>query len=268
MAVIALHSAATGLSSLSTNLDVISNNLANVNTPGFKTSRVNFEDLIYQHKEQPGVENAAGDQRPAGLQVGLGVKVSNTQYDFSPGSPIETGEELDMMIAGSGFFEVEIVTEDGGGIGYTRAGNFNVNSDGEVVLGTRDGYRLVPGLQIPGETVSIDIASDGTVQAFDREGNSQEIGQIQLTNFINPAGLKSIGGNVYVETPASGPPVQGNPGEGNLGTIQQGFIENSNVNMVRELVSLIKTQRAFELNSQTIQAADRALEVVGNLRRF
>ncbi|WP_428388803.1 flagellar basal-body rod protein FlgG [Mucisphaera sp.] len=268
MAVIALHSAATGLSSLSTNLDVISNNLANVNTPGFKTSRVNFEDLIYQHKEQPGVENAAGGQRPAGLQVGLGVKVSNTQYDFSPGSPIQTDQDLDMMIGGAGFFEVEIVTEDGGGIGYTRAGNFNVNADGEVVLGTREGYRLVPAIQVPAETVSIDISESGIVSAIDRENNAQEIGQIQLTNFVNSAGLKSIGGNIYVETPASGPPVNGEPGQGNFGTIQQGFIENSNVNMVRELVSLIKTQRAFELNSQTIQAADRALEVVGNLRRF
>ncbi|QDU72368.1 flagellar basal-body rod protein FlgG [Mucisphaera calidilacus] len=268
MAVIALHSAATGLTSLSTSLDVIANNLANVNTPGFKSSRVNFEDLIYEHREQPGVENANGDQRPAGLQVGLGVKVSNTQYDFSPGSPIETEQDLDLMIAGAGFFEVEIVTEDGGGVGFTRAGNFNVNADGEMVLGTRDGYRLVPGITIPEGTVSVEVASDGTVYAVDPENDLQEIGQIQLTNFINSAGLKSIGGNIYVETAASGPPVQGTPGEGNLGTIEQGFIENSNVNMVRELVSLIKTQRAFELNSQTIQAADSALEVVGNLRRF
>lgn len=268
MAVIALHSASTGLSSLSTNLDVIANNLANVNTPGFKASRVNFEDLIYQHKEQPGVENATGAQRPAGLQVGLGVKVSNTQYDFSTGSPIETGQDWDMMIAGAGFFEVEIVTEDGGGVGYSRAGNFSVNADGEVVLGTRDGYRLVPAINVPADTTDVVISSDGTVYAVDPQNTQQEIGQLQLTNFINPAGLKSIGGNIYVETAASGPPVAGTPGEGNLGTIQQGFIENSNVNMVNELVSLIKTQRAFELNSQTIQAADSALEVVGNLRRF
>lgn len=268
MAITALHTAATGLSALSTALDVVANNLANVNTTGFKGSRVNFEDLLYQEKEQPGIENANGDERPAGLYVGLGVRVSNTQTNFEQGPPIPTDRPLDLYIEGDGFFQVDILEEEGTGIGFTRAGNFFRNSEGDVVLGNSDGPRLVPNINIPEDTTQITISADGTVFAFQAgEPEPAEIGQIELANFVNPPGLKPLGGNIYVETAASGPPITGVPGEGNFGTILQSFVEGSNVDPVKELVSLIKTQRAFEMNSKTIQAADQTLEVIANLRR-
>lgn len=267
MATLALHSAATGLNALSTELDVIANNLANVNTTAFKTQRVNFEDLIYQHKKQPGIENAAGGQNPAGLQVGLGTQISNTQFNFELGSAVPTGRDLDIYIEGNGFVEVELLSDQGGGVGYTRAGNFFVNRDGEMVLGNSQGPRIQPGITIPADALNVTIAADGTVAVTNPDNTSSIVGQLQLSTFINKQGLKSVGGNIYVETDASGPPIQGSPGEGSLGTILQGHLENSNVDPVSELVSLIKTQRAFEMNSQTIQAADEVLQVVGSLRR-
>jgi flagellar basal-body rod protein FlgG len=267
MAVLALHSASTGLNALSTELDVIANNLANVNTTAFKTQRVNFEDLIYQHKKQPGVENANGDHSPAGLQVGLGTQISNTQFNFELGSSIATGRDTDLYIEGDGFFEVEILSEQGGGVGYTRAGNFFTNRDGELVLGNSQGPRVVPGITIPDDAQSISVAADGTVSVVNPDASITNVGQLQLNTFVNKEGLKSIGGNIYVESEASGPAIAGNPGEGSLGTLLQGHLESSNVDPVSELVSLIKTQRAFEMNSQTIQAADEVLQVVGNLRR-
>ncbi len=269
MAVMALHSAATGLSALSTEIDIIANNLANVNTTGFKSSRANFEDLLYQEKAQPGVENANGDQRPAGLFVGLGTRISNTQYDFTIGPPVTTGRELDMMIDGSGFFKVSVLPELGDGIGYTRAGNFFVNQDGDVVLGNSDGPRLEPGINVPADTTRVEVSADGQVFAFQSGAVvPTNIGQLQLATFVNPNGLKPIGGNLFIESAASGPPIEGNPGEGTFGRILQKFLESSNVDPVTELVSLIKTQRAFEMNSQSIQAADEAMQVIGNLRRF
>ena len=267
MAVLALHSASTGLNALSTELDVIANNLANVNTTAFKTQRVNFEDLIYQHKKQPGIENANGDQNPAGLQVGLGTQISNTQFNFELGAAVSTSRELDIYIEGDGFLEVQILSEQGGGVGYTRAGNLFANRDGELVLGNSQGPRVQPGITIPNDALSISISADGTVSATNPDGSVTQAGQLQLASFVNMEGLKSIGGNIYVESEASGPPIQGNPGEGSLGTILQGHLESSNVDPVTELVALIKTQRAFEMNSQTIQAADEILQVVGNLRR-
>ncbi len=268
MAITALHSAATGLSALSTELDVLANNLANVNNAGFKRSRVNFEDLLYQEKAQPGVLNANGDQRPMGTFVGLGTRVSGTQIEFTQGSPIPTGQQLDLAIDGIGFFQVN-VGDLGGGIAYTRAGNFTVNADGEIVLGNSDGRRLEPPIQIDPEYVSIDVTSDGTIYvklADDTE--PQEVGRLELAAFVNPAGLEQIGGNLYLETAASGPPIVGEPGEGQFGRILHKFLEGSNVDPVKELVSLIKTQRSFEMNSQSIQAADEALQVISNLRRF
>jgi len=268
MAVLALHSASTGLTAMSTAIDVIANNLANSNTHGFKTMRANFEDLLYQEKMQPGVENANGDQRPAGLFVGLGKKVSNTQANFEAGPAVPTGAPLDMLIEGPGFFKVDIL-DDQGDTGYTRAGNFFRNSEGELVLGTSTGPRLEPSISISQETTSISISTDGRI--FAQEGGDpepSEIGQLELANFVNPAGLKQIGGNIFVETAASGPAIEGVPGEGNFGSILQGHLEGSNVDPVTELVNLIKVQRSFEMNSQTIQAADEVLQVVSNLRRF
>lgn len=267
MALVALQSAASGMSAMETQMDVISNNLANVNTTGFKAERVNFEDLLYQHKSQPGVQNAEGDKTPAGIDVGLGTRVSNTQHDFSQGSPLKTNNPLDLYIEGKGFFQVTIPNSGGNTtIGYTRAGNFFENSQGDMVLGNSQGPRIEPPITIPQDTVKLQIAQDGTVNAFEA-GKTQPtpIGQIQLATFVNPAGLQAQGQNIYTETAGSGPPIQGNPGQGTLGTLQQNTLESSNVDPVTELVALIKAQRAFEMNSQSIKAADQAMQVVGNL---
>ncbi len=270
MAIVALHSAATGLTALSTQIDVIANNLANANTNGFKASRVNFEDLLYQQLEQPGAENSKKEQRPSGVEVGLGVRVANTARDFRQGTAINTGSPFDVMIDGKGFFAVDIVQQEGNGIGYTRAGNFFVNKDGELVLGNSSGPRIEPPISgIPADATALTISTDGKVFITQPGSTTQsQVGQIQLSNFINPQGLKAIGGNIYVETDASGPPTTSNPGENGVGVTQQGFIEGSNVDPVSELVNLIKAQRTFEMNSQTIQAADQALQVVSNLKRF
>jgi flagellar basal-body rod protein FlgG len=269
MAVIALHSASTGLSALSTSLDVIANNLANANTDGFKASRANFQSLLYQEKEQPGVENANGDQRPTGLYVGLGTKISGTQVDFSIGPALTTDRELDLLIDGPGFFQVQVEDDRGEGLAYTRAGNFTLNRDGEIVMANDQGRRLVPGIEVPAEATGIEILDDGTVLvAMPGQNEPEELGRIELATFINPAGLKQIGENLYLPSAASGEAQLGDPLEGGRGGLKQGFLEGSNVDPVEELVSLIKTQRAFELNSQSIQAADEVLQTVGQLRRF
>ncbi len=269
MAITALHSAATGLSALSTQLDVVANNLANVNTDGFKGSRVNFQDLLYIEKAQPGVENANGDQRPTGLYVGLGVKVSGTQVDFTQGSLINTGQELDVAIEGKGFFQVQVEDDRGAnGIAYSRAGNFALNEDGELVLANDQGRRIQPNITIPDGVEGISISTDGRVLALIAgDAEPQEVGQLELARFINPAGLKQIGENLFAETAASGPPTTANPSENGLGLLRQGFIEGSNVNPTRELIGLIRTQRAFEMNSQSIRTADESLQTIAQIRR-
>jgi flagellar basal-body rod protein FlgG len=254
---------------LNTKLDVIANNLANVNTQGFKRSRVNFEDLLYQEKKLPGVENGLGDATPTGLYVGLGTKVSGTQLEFEQGAFIETEKDLDLAVDGEGFFRVEVVdgvSEEG--VAYTRAGNFTVNADGEVVLANDRGWRLSPGITVPEGTVGIEVSPEGVVSAQVGDATElQEIGTIQLAAFLNPQGLKQAGGNLFVESEASGPPLVGDPETEGLGSVQQGFLEASNVNPTRELVELIQTQRAFEINSQVIRAADETLRTIGQLRR-
>ncbi|MCE9590131.1 MAG: flagellar basal-body rod protein FlgG [Planctomycetes bacterium] len=268
MAIVALHSASTGLSALSTNIDVIANNLANVNTAGFKASRANFEDLLYQMKQQPGVETASGDQRPAGLQVGMGTRISNTQYDFTKGSPQITGRPLDLMIDGNGLFRVSIPPDRGNGVGYSRAGNFFLNSDGEVVLGNTTGSKLDPPITVPQDATNLTVSADGIVSAqLPGQTTYSQLGQLQLATFVNPNGLQSIGGNLYIESAASGPPIEGTPAQGSFGSIIQNALESSNVDPVHELVDLIKAQRAFEMNSQSIQVADQTLQVISNLRR-
>ncbi|MEN0019804.1 MAG: flagellar basal-body rod protein FlgG [Planctomycetota bacterium] len=269
MAAIALQSAASGLSALNTQLDVIANNLANVNTSGFKRSRANFQDLMYIERAQPGTENANGDERPTGLYVGLGVRVSGTQVAFEQGAPITTENPLDLMIDGMGFFRVEIAADRGeGGVAYTRAGNFTVNSDGELVLATSEGPRLADAINVPDDATTISVDRTGRIfSGTPGDANSVLLGQIQLANFINPAGLKQIGENLFTKSEASGPPLVGNPGEENRGSIMQGFLEASNVDPTRELINLIRTQRAFELNSQSIRAADETLQTIGQIRR-
>jgi flagellar basal-body rod protein FlgG len=269
MAITALHSAATGLKALSTRIDVIANNLANAETTAFKRSRVNFEDLMYLTLKQPGAQNASGELSPAGIFVGTGTRISNTQIDTEQGSQERTDRQLDVAIEGDGFFRVRILSTVGDGTAYTRNGNFFVNRDGNLVLGMGDGYLLDPPISIPEGTTDISISEDGIIRAFRGDSNeAQEVGQLQLYQFINPQGLRLLGGSLYQETEASGTPIEGNPGDQGAGKILQGYLESSNVDPVKELVTMIKTQRAFELNSQSIQSADQALQTIGNLRRM
>ena len=268
MAITALNSAATGLRALSTRIDVVANNLANAETTGFKRSRTNFEDLMYLTLKQPGLRNSSDDLSPAGIFVGLGVKISNTQIDLEQGSMESTSRPLDVAISGQGFFKVKIDPNQGDGTAYTRNGNFFVNDKSELVLGMGDGYKVDPPITFPQNVQEISISQDGVVQVL-AAGNTtkQTVGQLELYQFVNPQGLNLLGGSLYQETEASGQPTQSRPGENGTGKIFQNFLEGSNVDPVKELVTLIKTQRSFELNSQSIQTADQALQTIGNLRR-
>lgn len=269
MAITALNSAATGLRALSTRIDVVANNLANAETTAFKRSRVNFEDLMYLGLKQPGTTSGNGEVAPAGIFVGLGTKISNTQLDLEQGSMENTGRQLDVGIQGTGFFKVKILDTVGEGVGYTRNGNFFVNNQNELVLGMGDGYKLLPPITIPQGATDISISQDGVIQCVKPGQNAKtQVGQLQLSSFVNPQGLSLLGGSIYVPTDSSGPAIDNKPGENGTGTILQGFLEGSNVDPVKELVTLIKTQRSFELNSQSIQTADQALQTIGNLRRF
>jgi len=268
MAILALHSAASGMKALDTALDVTANNLANVNTVGFKSSRVNFEDLLYQVRREPGVLNAEQEPIPHGIQVGLGVAVSGTQLNFEHGSVEPTTNPLDLMIDGQGFFQVTTIQDGDPITAYTRAGNFTTNREGTLVLGTTEGPVLDPQLQIPSDTIDIQVTADG--QVMGRQPGAPTLtafGQMELARFVNPEGLRQIGQNLYAETEASGTPVTGPPQQDGLGSVKSNFLEMSNVDPVRELVALIRTQRAFELNSQSIQSANQALQVVTNMAR-
>ncbi len=268
MAITALHSAATGLRALSQRIDVVANNLANAETTAFKRSRTNFEDLYYLTLKQPGTTNSAGEVSPAGIYVGLGVRVSNTQLDTEQGSLENTGRQLDVGISGQGFFKVKIMDTIGDGFGYTRNGNFFINKQGEIVLGMGDGYKLTPNLVVPKGTTDVTISADGKVEATVAGQNAKkQVGNLEISQFVNPQGLNMLGGSIYTETPSSGPSLPSKPGENGSGQVLQGFLEASNVDPVKELVTLIKTQRAFELNSQSIQTADQALQTIANLRR-
>ncbi|MCL2646711.1 MAG: flagellar basal-body rod protein FlgG [Phycisphaerales bacterium] len=268
MAIIALHSAATGMTALSTQLDVISNNIANANNNGFKASRATFEDLLYQYQQLPGAKNELGDIQPIGVAVGYGTRVNGTQLDMSQGSMIQTGRQYDVCIQGTGFFRVKVMQTQGDGFGYTRSGNFFVNTDGKLVCNSQDGYLLDPPITVPQDSTGITISQDGRVFSTNAGStNSQEIGQIQIANFRNPQGLIQMGGNFFQRSDASGPEILQNPGLNGTGVLQQAALETSNVDPVTELVNMIKTQRTFELNSQSIQAADQMLQQVNNLRR-
>ena len=268
MAIIALNAAATGLRALSSRIDVIANNLANAETEAFKRQNMNFEDLMYLQYKQPGVTDTAGDMTPAGINVGLGTKVSNTQLDMTQGSLTSTDQPLDVAISGNGFFHIKILPTVGDGTGYTRNGSFFRNRDGDLTVGIGDGYRMIPNINIPTTATNITISQDGTVQ-YTAQGATaaSTAGQIQLTQFVNPQGLNLQGGSIYTETSASGPPILSTPGENGAGQLQSGYIEASNVDPVKELVTMIKTQRSFELNSQSIQTADQALQTIANLKR-
>ena len=267
MAISALYSAATGMKGMDTQLDVIANNLANSGTTGFKSSRVNFEDLLYEERRQPGAMNSLGQRTSTGLFVGLGSRVSNTQLNFQTGAFEDTGRALDLAIGGQGFFRVQTFDGIGGGVGFTRSGNFISDGEGNMVLGTADGPMLDPPITFPNGTdmESVTILGDGTVTAL-VDAEETVIGQIELVRLPNAHGLRLAGGNLFIETEASGPPTAGSPAEQGFGTITQRFLEASNVDPVKELIKMIRTQRSFELNAQVIRAADETMQVVGRLR--
>jgi flagellar basal-body rod protein FlgG len=247
--------AKTGMESQQTNIDVISHNLANVSTNGFKRSRPVFEDLIYQTLRQPGAQASQQSQVPSGLQLGTGARPVSTERIFLQGNLQQTGNGLDIAIQGNGFFQIQLAD---GSLAYTRDGAFQVNSEGTVV--TANGDVLQPQITLPSDAVSVTIAKDGTVTVTQPGPTSTTQGPIQLTNFINPAGLQSLSDNLYAETVASGTPNTSNPGINGLGTLQSGFVETSNVNVVEELINMIQAQRAYEINSKSIQASDQMLQ--------
>ncbi|RJG09871.1 flagellar basal-body rod protein FlgG [Pseudomonas cavernicola] len=254
----ALWVSKTGLSAQDMNLTTISNNLANVSTTGFKRDRAEFEDLLYQIRRQPGGQTSQDSQLPSGLQLGTGVRIVGTQKIFTAGSLQTTEQPLDMAINGRGFFQVLMPD---GTVSYTRDGSFHLNSDGQLV--TANGFALEPAIVLPNEVKSFTVGEDGTVSVT-TTGNPQPqiLGNIQTADFINPAGLEAIGGNMFLETAASGTPQVGTPGITGLGTVQQNTLENSNVSVVEELVNMITTQRAYEMNSKVISTADQMLAFV------
>lgn len=258
-----LYTAATGMEAQQLNMDVIANNLANVNTSGFKKSRVDFQDLLYQTLRTAGSTQAQGMQVPTGIQVGLGTRAAAIQKIFTPGDYQQTGNDLDLIIEGDGFFQVMLPS---GELAYTRDGSFKIDGEGRVV--TSDGYPVQPEITIPAETKDIAIGADGTISVTAAGQNEpQELGQIQIVKFLNPAGLISEGRNLLVTSAASGEPITGTPGTDGLGTIAQGFVEMSNVKVVEEMVNMITAQRAYEANSQAIRIADQMLEIANNTRR-
>lgn len=247
--------AKTGMESQQTNIDVISHNLANVSTNGYKRSRPVFEDLIYQTLRQPGAQATQQSQIPSGLQLGTGARPVATERIFIQGNMQQTGNSLDLAISGNGFFQIQLPD---GTLAYTRDGSFQVNSEGTVV--TANGDVLQPQITLPSDAVSVTIAKDGTVSVLQAGNTVSTQGPIQLTNFINPAGLQAVGDNLYLETVASGTPSTSNPGINGLGNINQGIVETSNVNVVEELINMITAQRAYEINSKAIQASDQMLQ--------
>ena len=251
----------TGMEAQQLQLDNISHNLANVATNGYKKSHAVFEDLIYQNLRQSGSASSDQTQLPTGLQVGLGVRPVATARDFTQGSLQQTGNNLDVAISGNGFLQV---TLPDGTTGYTRDGDMKMDANGQLV--TNNGYVVQPGITIPPTAQSISIGADGTVSVtLPGTATPSTLGQLQLANFANPGGLDPKGGNLYAETAASGTPTAAVPGTNGLGTLRQGFVETSNVNVVEELVSMISTQRAYELNSKAIQTSDQMLQRLGQL---
>ncbi len=259
----ALWSAATGMTAQNTNVDVISNNLANANTAGFKRGLANFQDLMYQQIKSPGADSSAsGTQVPSGIQIGLGVQTAGVQRIFSEGSFQQTSNPLDLAIKGQGFFQLLLPD---GSTAYTRSGSFSIDSTGQIV--DPNGNPLQPAITIPTDALQINIGADGTVSVTQPGAQTTNVGQIQTVNFSNPGGLQLLGNSMFQETPASGAPVTGSPGSNGLGEIGQGMLEMSNVNMVEEMVNLIAGQRAYEMNSKSIQAADEMLKTAAQLRR-
>ena len=260
----ALYSAASGMSAQETNIDNIANNLANANTVGFKTRRAQFQDLMYQSLVQPGTASGQQTVVPTGMQLGLGTRAASNEIIFTQGAFTETDNPLDLVIQGNGFFQIQMPN---GTLAYSRAGQFQLDKTGNVV--TPQGYSLTPQITIPAAAQQITIASDGTVSyTLPNQNAAQTAGQVQLANFANPAGLNSLGNNLYAPTDASGDPTVGAPGgaEG-LGSLLQGYTEQSNVSIVNEFINLIQAQRGYESNSKVVQAADQMYQQVNGLIR-
>ncbi|HLJ55953.1 MAG TPA: flagellar basal-body rod protein FlgG [Chthonomonadaceae bacterium] len=258
-----LFTSASGLAAQQFNLDVISNNLANVSTTGFKKSRANFEDLIYQTQREPGTQTGANSNLPTGSQVGLGVSAGTTSTMHTQGTLVNTGSASDLALSGDGFFKIQLPD---GTFAYTRSGNFQVDGTGKLV--TTQGYPVQPDIAIPTNRQSVSIGADGTVSVLlPGQTAEQKVGQITVTNFVNPAGLKALGGNLFQVTAASGQPNEGAPGTQGLGSISSGMLEASNVDTVEEIVKMIIVQRAYDSNSKVIQAADEMLSTTNGIKR-
>lgn len=256
----ALWIAKTGLDAQQTRMAVVSNNLANVNTTGYKQTRAIFQDLIYQNIRQVGAQSSESTQLPSGLSLGTGVRTVATEKLFSQGNFNTTDNQFDVAIQGRGFFQILLPD---GGLAYTRDGGFQVNSQGEMVMS--NGYIVQPPITIPANTLNVSIGVDGVVSALISGNNAPtQIGNLQLADFVNPTGLQPMGENLFLETAASGAPQTSTPGQNGLGTVVQGAIETSNVNVVAELVNMIEVQRAYEMNSKAIQVADQMLQYASN----
>ena len=253
-----LQIAATGMAAQQTNVDVIAHNLANVNTTGFRRSRAEFEDLIYQTLRAPGGSIGDGQRLPTGIQLGEGVRTVSTTQVHMQGSLLQSGGSLDVAIEGSGFFQI---TRPGGQIAYTRSGDFKTDAEGRLV--TVDGFLVEPAITLPTNATSISISPDGIVSVtLPNQSATQEVGQLTLANFVNPSGLEAIGRTMFVPTDASGQPIIAQPGQEGLGTLAQGFLEGSNVEVVNEMIDLIASQRAYEVNQKVITTADEMLQRV------
>jgi flagellar basal-body rod protein FlgG len=259
----ALAIGATGMMAQQMNVDNISNNIANMTTTGYKRSRVEFKDLMYQHIDRPGsTSSTSGTIVPTGLSLGLGVRPAATYRLQEQGTIEQTGNDLDLAISGRGFFQIELPN---GETAYTRAGSFQTNGDGEIV--TSEGYRLLPGFTVPADTLYVEVSAEGQVSVkLPAQTAMQEIGQLELVDFINPAGLEATGDTMFLETEASGQPVTANPGTDNIGIVRQGMLEQSNVDSVKEITLLITAQRAYEMNSNVISTADEMMDTVNQLR--
>ncbi|MEI6668812.1 MAG: flagellar basal-body rod protein FlgG [Acidobacteriota bacterium] len=259
----ALYTAASGMAAQQANIDTVANNLANVNTAGFKKTRMEFADLVYQQVKAAGSPTSTSSESPVGLEIGLGTRSVATTRDFTTGNLRTTGNPLDLALQGRGFFQVSLPD---GGVGYTRTGSFHLSSDGALV--TSEGYKLEPAITIPPNATSVTISATGVVSvAIAGQSAVQQIGTIEIASFQNPAGLNALGGNIFTVATASGDATTGAPGADGLGTIAQGFTEESNVSVVEEMVNMILGQRAYEANSKVVKAADEMLQQTNSMGR-